>query len=172
MKRFSLIITILFTLLICISAQSETVSTVRIGYINRAAVIDSLPETAEAKQQLQLLTAEYTRQYNEMYNEYSQKVKKYLEEGEDMIEPIRRARQSEITERESRMNIYHKRYTEDIESQRKRLMSPIEQRVDEAIKAVAEKEGIAIIFDQGTPVYMSAQCIDITPEVKKILGIL
>ena len=47
----------------------------------------------------------------------------------------------------------------------------INEYVEEAIRRVCEREQITILFDQGQPLYMSAQCVDLTSLVKVELGL-
>ena len=60
---------------------------------------------------------------------------------------------------------------EEIEKQRAKLYAPINELIDEAIRFVCQREQITILFDQGQPLYMSAQCVDLTPLVKTELGL-
>ena len=52
-------------------------------------------------------------------------------------------------------------------------MTPIRQKVNEAIRVVAEAEGYIYVFDLSTtPIaYVSSQSVDITDKVKAQLGI-
>jgi Skp family chaperone for outer membrane proteins len=106
-----------------------------------------------------------------MTKEYDNKVKLYLERNKQMSEPIKLARQTEITELEARMAMYKKRYQEELAKQRAELYAPINEYIDKAIKYVCAREQITILFDQGQPLYMSAQCIDLTSLVKIELGL-
>ena len=47
----------------------------------------------------------------------------------------------------------------------------INEYIDNAIRRVCEREQITILFDQGQPLYMSAQCVDLTSLVKAELGL-
>lgn len=84
---------------------------------------------------------------------------------------MRLALQTEITELESRINLYKKRYQNDLSKRRSNFYTPIESRIDEAISQVCSERNIAIVFDKSTPVYVSSQCEDITPYVKIKLGL-
>ena len=88
-----------------------------------------------------------------------------------MSEPIKLARQTEITELEARMNMYKNRYREELDKSRTEKLAPINQLIDEAIRLVCEREHITILFDQAQPLYMSAQCVELTALVKTELGL-
>lgn len=163
----------LFIIFISVALFSEAKlpeqSVVRIGYIDKAEYINSMEEIGKIEDDLVKLKAEYESEYQIMLSNYNEKVKSYLENNKDMTEPLRLARQAEITECESRMNLYRKRYMADIDAKRKVAYEPIILKVDAAIKQVAENLKLTIIFDQATPVYVSADCVNILPDVIKIL---
>ena len=150
--------------------QSNSVS-VRIAYINRNSIITIIPQVATIEKELFDLEGDYKAEFVKMSREYENKVKLYLERNKQMSEPIKLARQTEITELETRMSMYKKRYQEELAKQRTELYAPINEYVDKAIYRICEREQITILFDQGQPLYMSTQCIDITPLVKAELGL-
>lgn len=144
---------------------------VRIAYINRADVVVSIPQVKTIEKELLKLEEDYVAEFVKMTKEYESKVKSYLEKNKQMSEPIKLARQTEITELEARMSMYKKRYQEELARQRAELYAPINEYVDNAIRRVCEREQITILFDQGQPIYMSAECVDLTPLVKTELGL-
>ncbi len=144
---------------------------VRIAYVNRAELIASVPQVKTIEKELLKLEDDYKVEFIKMTKEYESKVKSYLERNKQMSEPIRLARQTEITELEARMSMYKKRYQEELAKQRTELYAPINDYVDQAIRRICEREQITILFDQGLPLYMSAQCVDLTPLVKTELGL-
>ncbi len=153
--------------------QLSEQSIVRIAYIDRGDVIASVPQVKTIEKELNKLEDDYEAEFIKMTRDYESKVKLYLERNKQMSEPIKLARQTEITELETRMSMYKKRYKEEIEKQRKELYAPIEEYVDNAIRRVCEREQITILFDQGQkPIYMSSQCIDLTVKVKVELGLV
>lgn len=147
-------------------------SVVQIAYINRADILASIPQVATIEKDLSQLEDDYETEFLTMTKEYERKVKSYLERNNDMSEPIKLARQTEITELEARMSMYKKRYKQELQKQRTERYAPINQLIDEAIQQVCLRSKITILFDESQkPIYMSAQCVDITPLVKKELGL-
>ena len=144
---------------------------VRIAYINRDSIIAIIPQVTTIEKELSKLEEDYKAEFVKMTREYDNKVKSYLERNKQMSEPIKLARQTEITELEARMSMYKKRYQEELTKQRTELYAPINEYIDKAIRSVCEREQITILFDQGQPLYVSAQCVDLTPLVKAELGL-
>lgn len=151
-------------------AQSNS-QVVRIAYINRDSIVAAIPQVESIEKELSQLAKEYEVEFVKMTKEYESKVKSYLERNKQMSEPIKLARQTEITELEARMSMYKKRYQEELVKQRVELFAPINEYVDKIIRVVCQREQITILFDQGQPIYMSPQCIDLTPLVKAELGL-
>ena len=177
MKKTILIIVLsLFVGVTLYSQDSLSVSqpnpvVVRIAYINRAEILALIPQVEKIESELVQLEKEYHAEFISMTKEYERKVKSYLEKNNQMSNPIRLARQTEITELEARISMYKKRYNEEIEKQRTELYAPIEHLVDDAIRHICQREQITILFDQGQPLYVSTQCVDLTPLVKAELGL-
>ena len=163
MKRF-------FSVFFCLSAFLfiQAQESCKIGYIDRAALFTNMPEVSQVEAQLSQLNILYTKEYERMTTEYNDKVKAYMATSKSLSEPIKLARQAEITEYEERMAIYKKRYTEEIKKQTTLLWNPIHSKVKQAI---AKTQGISIVLDQATPLYVSESCMDLLPLVKQELGI-
>jgi outer membrane protein len=177
MKKIILIIVLSLTVGVTLYSQDSLPilqpksAVVRIAYINRSSIIAVIPQVETIEKLLSQLRKDYEAEFVKMTKEYEGKVKSYLERNKQMSEPIKLARQTEIAELESRMAMYKKRYQEELDKQRDELYAPINEYLDNAIRRVCEREQITILFDQGQPLYMSAQCVDLTSLVKTELGL-
>ncbi len=170
MKKTILIIVLSLLVGVTLYSQDST-SIVRIAYINRADVFNSFPQVAAINKELKQLEADYEMEFINMSKEYERKVKAYLERSNQMSEPIKLARQTEITELEARMDMYKKRYSEELEKYRTERFMHINKLIDDAIRTICQREQITILFDQAQPLYMSAQCVELTSLVKIELGL-
>ena len=166
MKRF-------FSLIVCLSALLfiQAQESCKIGYIDRTVLLANMPEVSQVEAQLSQLNILYTNEYDRMTTEYNEKVKAYMSTSKSLSEPIKLARQAEITEYEERMAIYKKRYTDEVKKQTTLLWTPINNKVKQAIETAAKAQGVSIVLDQATPLYVSDSCIDLLPFVKQELGI-
>ena len=77
-------------------SQSNSV-VVRIAYINRDSIIAQIPQVETIEKELFKLEEDYKAEFVKMTKEYENKVKLYLERNKQMSEPIKLARQTEIT---------------------------------------------------------------------------
>jgi outer membrane protein len=177
MKKIVLIIVLSLLLGVALYSQDNlsivqsNSAVVRIAYLNRSSIEAVVPQVETIEKLLSQLKNDYEAEFVKMTKEYEGKVKSYLERNKQMSEPIKLARQTEITELEARMAMYKKRYHEELDKQRNELYAPINEYIDNAIRRVCEREQITILFDQGQPLYMSAQCVDLTSLVKAELGL-
>lgn len=159
----------LLSLIAIAAAAQDSVAVVRIGYIDKTLFVNAMPETKEAQAKLDKLKVDYEAEYSQMVEAYNERVRDYLENKATMSEALKLARQTEITEMELTVDLYKRRYLADLDAKRTALMSPIYTAVDSAIRAVARSMSLTIVFDQGTPLYLSEQCVDITDAVTQQL---
>ena len=168
MKRFAF----LFISVVCLlSATAQSDSIVRIGYLNREAIVAELPQTKHLEKELDEQKNLFEKEYTIMQYEYNQKVKAYIENNKSMSEPIKLARQAEITEYEERLALYSQRYRKLLADQRAAGMNSINATMNNAISSVAQQLHLTIVFDQQTPLYTNSSCVDITDDVKQELGL-
>ena len=83
-----------------------------VGYVDQELIISELPQTKILEENLDSQTVVYEAEYAVMQKEYNQRVKQYIELNKQMSEPIKMARQAEITEYERRLVLYKQRYQE------------------------------------------------------------
>jgi len=144
----------------------------KVGYVNSQSIISELPDvkaadlTVEALQkQLQKKAQEMVEKFQADYAEVQRKVengdlspKQQEEEGKRL-----EARQAELGQLEQ--DSY-----KQIQDKRNELLRPIYDRVNEAIKAVAEENGFLMLVDQAVLLY-SDPSVDATALVRKKLGL-
>lgn len=165
MKRTFAILVLPFAFCAAMLAQD----TLRIGYIDFERTLREMDGYAAAQRQLDELAQNYAAEYARMEAEYNGKVKEYVLGGKTLSEPIKLARQAEITECEDRMDLFKQRYTADLERQRTALFEPLRVSLKAAIGQEAEAQGITLVLDGQTPLYTAAPCVDMTVGVKKRL---
>ena len=117
----------LFCTIIALMTLGSTIcaqDTLRIGYIDFEQTLAEMDAYADVQTQLAQLAKNYDDEYARMETEYNNKVKEYIVNGKNLSEPIKLARQAEITEYEERLALYHKRYTDDLAKQRREREQP------------------------------------------------
>lgn len=158
----------LFCLPFGLSAQSK------IGHVNTASLLDGMPQVVAANKKLDTINQQYQAQMKELTDEYQKKVQEVQDPTKKWpSETIRNSKIKEIQQLEERIMAFKEDANADINKTTEDLMAPIRKKLQEAIKAVAKENGYSYIFDSsmGTALQYADETLDVTPLVKKKLGI-
>jgi outer membrane protein len=88
-----------------------------------------------------------------------------------MTAGVRDFRQQEIVEMEQRIQMFYQTAQKDIQAKQQEFMVPIQQKMMDAVKKVAEAQGCDYVLEAMTLHYVSPSALDLMPLVKKELGI-
>ena len=159
---------ILFFLLIAI----QTVDAQKYGYLNKEELYMSMPEYDTVTAQIEKLRNEYGNQLASMQGELSSKTSSLNNESAKISEYLRLTRQEEIKNLDVRIQLFSVKANAQLEDNRTKLLQPIIDRVDEAIKTVAEEQGFIFVIDSGQMLYTDEKkCTNILPLMKAKLGV-
>ncbi|MDY6406790.1 MAG: OmpH family outer membrane protein [Bacteroidales bacterium] len=159
-----LIIAVLLALPIIASAQ-------KFGHINTQELFAEMPEVAQVKLKMDTIQSQYENQLASMNEEFQKKVQDYQTQEATMAEAIKQIRQQELQEMQQRIQLFYQTAEQDIQKKQQELLTPVHEKMTQAIKAVGERDGYTYIFDSAAMVHIGADAIDATPAVKKELGI-
>lgn len=96
MKKF--LISLLLMLPLAFSANAQQ----KIGVVNTAAIMESLPDVKAATTKIQDLAKQYDSEIKRMQDELKVKLEAYQKEEASMTDVIKKRRQQELQEMESR----------------------------------------------------------------------
>jgi outer membrane protein len=149
------------------------ISAQKFAHINSQELLMSMPESDSAQLKIEKLAANYEEQLEEMRVEMNKKYDDYLKNRDKYTELIRQTKESEIADMNERYQQFESIASQELQTERNRLLQPIIEKANKAIKEVAEEQNIMYVFDvsQGNPIYFSEQSTDILPLVKKKLGL-
>lgn len=166
MKRF--ILTLLIALPLMAMAQ------VKIGVVNSVELFNAMPEKVSAEEMLKVRSDKSKQENDLLQADFNKKFADYQEVASDASTPesIKERRIRELQELDKQIREFQQAETVAIETYRNELMSPILTKIQQAIEAVGEEEGLSIVFDTAkTPVaYTGPYTEDITPKVKARLS--
>ena len=133
----------------------------------------AMPESDSAQLKIENLASNYEDQIDEMTVELQKKYDDYINNRDKYTDLIRQTKESEIADLQDRIQQFQNIAGEELQVERNRLLQPIIEKANKAIKEVAEEQNIMYVFDvsQGNPIYFSDQSLDILPLVKKKLGL-
>ena len=117
------------------------------------------------------IQSQYENQLASMNEEIQKKAQDYQAQEATMADAVKQIRQQELQEMQQRIQLFYQTAEQDIQKKQQELLAPIHEKMAKAIKAVGEREGFTYIFDSAAMVHIGNDAKDVTPAVKKELGI-
>lgn len=142
----------------------------KIGYVRSDVIMQQLQEYRDAENTLQRENQGWLQEAEKMENEIRIKEAQLEELRLILSDERRKALEDELTQMKRELNRYRQQtwYAEDCRYVRRRreLFDPIDAKVTQAVKQVAEEKGLDMVFDtvSGNVVY-GKPALDITDLV-------
>jgi len=171
MKKVILLIVLAIGLSLSTFAQQQ-----RNGYIDSEYILGNIPEYKEAQKELDRLAANWQKDIEKRFASIDSMYKKYQVEAITLPENLKQKREEAIIKAEQdAKDLQKKRFGKDgdLFKKREELVKPIQDRVFNAIEAIAKDRGYAFIFDVAgsmTIVYADPK-FDLNDMVMQRLGI-
>ena len=163
MKKTRFLIAALSLSLTALPAMAE----VKIGFVNGQKIINDSPQAAKAKKKIE---KEFEKRDQELQRlpKQLQALQESLEKNAlTMSETERRNKQREFNDKNIEFQRKQREFREDLNLRQNEEMAAIYERVNKAIKQVAETEKYDLILQEA--VYINPK-FDITDKVMKALG--
>lgn len=144
MKKIILIAIVVFTTVSVSFAQ-------KMGYVDTDYILGKIPEYKAAQAEIDKTSVDWQKEIEAKYGEIDKLYKIYQAESVLLTDDMRKKRENEIINKEKEVKDLQKsRFGVDGELFKKRmeLVKPIQDKVYSAVKQVAEKSGLAFIFDK------------------------
>ncbi len=167
MKYFAIVLLTLTSL--ALQAQ-------RFAYVDSKYILESMPEYAEAQAELDELSDQWQKTIEAKYAEIEKLYKAYQAEAILLTEEMKRQREEEIIEKEKAARDYQKAkfgVEGELFSRRQELIKPLQDRIYDAIKELADERSYAAIFDKANnaTILYSDPKYDKSETILKKLGI-
>jgi outer membrane protein len=144
----------------------------KFGRINMNEVIDAMPEMKDVQIKFEQTQKDYEEQLEVMQVELNNKLNDFQKVQATLSETQKQLKQRDMQELNERMQQFLQTAQQELEKAQVDLMAPLQTKADEAVKKVSKAEGLIVVFQIGTMVYLDeAQTVDITAKVKTELGI-
>lgn len=144
---------------------------VKIAFVNTQEVFMVLPEVADMQKKLEDLNAKYKKELETMQGEYQKKYSDFIAQQDSLTENIKVRRMQEVQDMQQRMDNFVQVAQQDVAKQQQDLLTPIQQKIQDAIKAVGAEKGYTYIIDPQVLLYQGSNAIDATQFVKAKLGL-
>lgn len=142
--------------------------------INSANILSELPETQQMRSNLQAYQNQLQKQGERMVNTYksieSDAVRK---EEAGQLAPLEKERiLKELEQKQKEILAFEKEMQQKLIEKEQQYLSPILDRVNQAIKELTKEKGLKMILDSSTGAVLYVdQAIDLTADLKRKLGI-
>lgn len=169
MKR--LMITLGLALMTTVGLQAQ-----RFAYVDTDYILGKIPEYTQAQTDLDAIAAQWKKEIEDKYADIDRLYKKFQAEQYLMDEQTKRRKEEEIIQKEKEVKEYQKKkfgYEGELFEKRQELVKPIQDRVYNAIKDLAETRNYDFIFDKssaGSSMLFASPRYDKSEEILKELG--
>ncbi len=161
----------LVILLFAIAPLGAFAQDVKIAYINTSQVFSMMPEVKDADAKLAAKQEEIKKALAAIEGEYNKKVEEFKTSTTQPTQVVAADRQKQLEQIQERYQQYAQSSDGEIQQLRQTLLTPVQQKLQQAIKAVGDEQGYAFILEASTLPYTGAKAVDVTPMVKTKLGI-
>jgi len=143
----------------------------KFGHINSQEIFTQMPEVAQVRLKMDTIQGQYESQLASMNEEFQKKMQDYQAQEATMADAVKQIRQQELQEMQQRIQLFYQTAEQDIQKKQQELLAPIHEKMTKAIKVVGDREGYTYIFDSAAMVHIGSDATDVTPSIKKELGI-
>lgn len=149
--------------------------TAKFGYVDTDYILGEIPEYKAAQNELDKTSVQWQKEIDTKYAEVDKLYKAYQADAILLTEEMKKKRENEIINKEKEVkDLQKQRFGVDGELFKKRqeLVKPIQDKVYNAIKAVAERRGLGFIMDKSGQVSLlyANPKYDISDDVLVHLG--
>lgn len=123
----------------------------KFAYVDTEYILGQIPEYKAAQSELDKISVQWQKEIEAKYAEIDKMYKAYQAEQILLTEDMKKKREGDIVAKEKEAkDLQKQRFGVDGELFKKRqeLVKPIQDKVYNAVKGIAEKGGYAIIFDK------------------------
>ncbi|MGE5362962.1 MAG: OmpH family outer membrane protein [Bacteroidota bacterium] len=123
----------------------------KIGYVDSDTIMGKLPDAQDAQQKLDTQIKEWQDELNKMERAWKDKYDDYEKRKLIMSDQTRSSVESELVKMEEKMNDYRQKKfgtNGELFQKQDEIMKPIQNRIFNAIKTVAEEEDLDFVFDR------------------------
>jgi outer membrane protein len=162
--------TVFFALML-IPLMASAQESQKIAYIKYVDVFTVLPEYAQMQDSLQKQAAALQSEFEIMQREYNTKVADFQENQATLVESIKARRIQDIEGARARITGFQESAQQAQDQLQQALFTPIDTKVKKAVEEVAVENKVTYVMQNVDFLYIAPQALDITPLVKKKLGL-
>lgn len=164
---------LLISLLALFTLANTNAQELKLGHINTQELMSTLPKKVAAEAELKKHAEQLESFRTNIQDELTKKYEDYLTQRDSYTDLVKATKEKELQDLQQRLGTYEKTAQQDLMQKESELLQPIVEEVRKAITEVGQENGFLYIFDTATGnlLFQSTESIDITPLVRKKLGL-
>ncbi len=148
MKKLFILLFIVSTT--CLFAQ-------KFGYVDTEKILEKIPDYKKAQKEIDKLSVQYQKEIDAQYMELDSLFQAFRKEEILLTDEMKRKRRDAITSKEKEIKEYQKKifgYEGIIFIKRQELIAPIQEKVFEQVKKIAQTHKLQFVFDKSGDLVM------------------
>jgi len=138
----------------------------KFGHVDTNNIMQSLPEIDIINGELQAKEKELTAELQAMQTEFQRKLEDYQKTQSTMNETKRKETETELQAMNEKIQQAYQQSQQDLQKLQQEKMTPVYDKVRNAIQAVGKAGAYTYIFETGTALYIGTDSKDVTADVK------
>ncbi|MDR1729895.1 MAG: OmpH family outer membrane protein [Prevotellaceae bacterium] len=144
---------------------------IKLGYLDVQSLFLALPEITEIEATMKKLTEQHEGEIKRLEDEYQRKLEEYQKNQQTWDESIRKSRVEELQALQMKMQNFYQTAQQSLQQKQEELQAPLREKIMKAMREVGAENGFLYIFEANSLLFKSDEAIDVTPLVKKKLGV-
>ena len=146
----------------------------KIGHINADELLQMMPETKAAQEQLETYGKQLEKELGDMETELDTKYRAFVDNQAVLTTLAKQTKQQELQQLQQRIQEYSQNAQQELQNKQVELLTPIIEKATKAVQDVAKENNYSYILDSSQSkavVIYQTESTDIMPLVKKKLGL-
>jgi len=169
-----LLLTLVACVVISLVSGASLFAQQKIGHIDTQAIMALMPERDSAAKIYEKFNVEINKNFESMTAVYTNLLETYTKQRDSLSSFIRTAKEAELTDMRTKIDNFREVAQQELDKKSNELMAPIQVKLKQAIKAVAEANKFTYVIESGggiLPYATEDESLNLLPLVKAKLGI-
>ncbi|MFC4672958.1 OmpH/Skp family outer membrane protein [Dysgonomonas termitidis] len=158
-------------LLLIVIAPMSMFAQDKIAYINANEIFSKMPELKDVETKLAAKSETIKKNAAAIEAEYTKKVEEFQKDTTNLTESVLLDRQTQLDGLRDRYQNFIQTSQAEFEKEQQTLITPIQQKMRQAIKDVGDENNYSYILDAATLLHIGSHATDASKMVKTKLGI-
>ncbi|MBP5258281.1 MAG: OmpH family outer membrane protein [Prevotella sp.] len=138
----------------------------KFGHLDSQALLSTLPEAIAAQNELKIMGEKYEQEIQAMQQELQKQMDEYDKTKSTLNATKQQEKETELQQMYEKIQQAATQNQQHFNKAKQEKLSPILQKVRDAIQAVGKEGGYTYIFETGAALYVGTSSTDVTDAVK------